>query len=347
MKTQKMKYAAAIAATAALIGRAELKAAQVANAGILESGLARTHGQIEFANASRLVEGYFSEPLTSYAVGWRDPNNIEATLEFFAPSVSVNRRFEYAEAVNAEEFYSETDDVRAIGADFKRVEFKSVKTTAKTDNKGLTMIVDLDEVADKDGWEQMYTGKLLRRLFRNELRRTITLISNAATNTAKTWDTTAGKDPDQDVRTDLIAASDLSGIRPNRIGYGDTSWDKRGISHRAQNNAGGYASAALTPEQLASQLGVDRILVSRERYSSSATARTQVVSNLVLEFYAEDAMDTEDPSNIKRFVSPVDGGGKVRVYTQQLSAKLYAITVEHYSLIKITSTLGLRKLTIS
>ena len=131
------------------------------------------------------------------------------------------------------------------------------------------------------------------------------------------------------------------------MGYGDTAWDKRGFSHRAQNNAGGYASATLTPEALAGILNVDKVAVSKERYASTAAARTEIVSNLVFEFYAMDGMDTEDPSNTKRFVSPVEGGGNFRVFSQQLSAKLYAITVEHYSLIKITSTLGLRKLTIS
>lgn len=346
-KSKTLNLEAALGRHRALQASFENAADLAANAGILTMGAAQKHGDIEFANAARLTEAYFSEPLTAYAAGWKDPNNIEAALEFFAPRVPVNRRFEYAEAVNAEEFYSETDDIRAIGSDFKRVEYKSVKTSAKTANKGLTLIVDLDEEADTPGWEQAATAKLMRRLLRNELRRAITLISNAATNTAKTWDTTAGKDPDQDVQTDLVTAADASGIRPNRVGYGDTAWDKRRISHRAQNTAGGYASAGLTPEQVASALMLDQVYVSKERYSTSATARTQVVSNLVLMFFAEAGMSTEDASNVKRFVSGVDGGGSFRVFSQQLSAKLYAITVEHYSLIKITSTLGLRKFTVS
>ena len=347
LKSKKTQYAAVIAATAARLATAEARAERLANIGILPTGRANAHEQIEFANVARITEGYFSEPLTAYAAGWRDPNDIEGTLDFFAPAVMVNRRFEYAEALNAEEFLSETDDVRALGADFKEVEYKSIKTNAKTANKGLTICVDLDEVADKVGWEQMYTGKLMRRLLRSELRRAITLISAAATNTAKTWDTTAGKDPDQDLTTDLLAASTSSGIRPNRVGFGDTAWDKRKISHRAQNLAGGYASATLSPESLAALINVDRVLVSKERYQSAAATKTEIVNNLVLEFFAQDAMDTEDPSNIKRFVSSPEGGGKFRVFSQQVSAKLYTITVEHYSLIKITSTLGLRKLTIS
>lgn len=348
-----MQYAAAIAAAAG-VNAGNMSDVALANEmnilqadEILPPGSALRHGQVCLANESRFNESFFNQPLTAYAVGWRDPNNLHATLDFFAPQVPTSRRFTYAEFVNVEEFYSEQDDERAIGAEFKRVEYKSTKTEGKTTNKGLTIRVDLDEVAERQGWEQIYTAKLMRRLLRNELRRTITLLSAAATNTAKTWDTTAGKDPDQDVTTDLLTATTSSGVRPNRVGYGDTAWDKRRLSHRAQDNAGGYASAAMTPEQVAAFLNVDRVYVSRERYQSSTAAKSEIVSNLVLEFFALDGADTEDPSNVKRFVTPIEGGGMFRVFTQQISAKLYDITVEYYSLVKITSTLALRKLTIS
>ncbi len=315
--------------------------------GILPANAPLKHGEVAFANESRFTESYFSEPLTIYAVGWRDPNNIQATLDFVAPPVQVPRRFEYAEATNKEEFLTETDDLRSIGAEFKRVEYTGKKTNAKTDNRGLTMVVDLDEVADKANWRQEYTAKLLRRSLRNDLKTAITLLSAAATNNNKTWDVTAGKDPDMDVITDLVTAATASGVKPNRILYGDTAWAKRMLACRAQESAGGYASASMNESQLAGLLGVERVMVSRERYQSTASAKAEIVNNLVLEFLANDGADTEDPSNIKLFWSPVEGGGRVRVYEQQISAKLYQITVERYVKIAITSTLGIRKLTIS
>lgn len=306
-------------------------------------------GEIALANETRFNESYFNRPVTNYALGrWDTVVDINAELEFFAPPVQVPRRFTYAEFVNVEDFLSENvDDQRAIGGDFKRVEYTSKKTAAQTDNRGLTIRIDLDEIAEKDEWETTAVDRLIRRLKRNKLRRAIALLSAAATNTAKTWDTTALKDPDQDVQTDLVAAAALVGLKPNRVGYGETSWDKRRISHRAQNTAGGFASAAMTPEQLAASLMVDKVFVSKARFSSSATARTEIVSNLVLEFLAFDNGDKDDPSSIKGFWSPTDGGGPVRVFTQQVSAKLYDVTVEHYELTKMTSTLGVKKLTIS
>ena len=306
------------------------------------------HDRIVAANDSLFVQSYFSEPLTQFAVGYRDSAQIEATLEFIAPQVPVPRRFEYAAATNIEEFYSETtDDLRAIGADFKSVKYTESKVNAKTDNRGLMITVDLDEVADKANWRELYTGKLVRRLKRNALRRALALLSAAATNTAKTWDTSSGKDPDQDVNSELITGATASGVRPNRVLYGDTAWSKRMLAHRAQNTAGGFSSAGMTPEQVAGLLAVDGVLVSKERYATSESAKAEIVSNLVIMFNAMSGADAEDSSNIKRFVSAVEGGGFMRVYEQQLTAKLYTICVEHYDLTKITSTLGIRQFTVS
>ena len=174
-------------------------------------------GQLLLANDSRFLETYFSEPLTNYAVGWRDPNQTEATLQFIAPTVSVGRRFEWKKAANAEEFLSEVvDDQRAIGSDFKRVDYSAADVTDKTINKGLTYIADLDNVSGPN-WQNHKVAKLLRRLYRNEFRRGISALAAAATNSNVIWDTSAGVNPDQDLKTDLLTATNASGIRPNRI----------------------------------------------------------------------------------------------------------------------------------
>jgi hypothetical protein len=301
------------------------------------------------ANESRFSESFFSEPLTTYAVGWRDPANLEAALEYVAPSVQTSRRFEYKKMDNAEAFLSDTgiQDVRAPMADFARLEFKGYSALGQTENKGLTVVVDLDNVPPHGEWRTLYTARLMQRLLRSDLRRAIALLSAAATNTAKTWDTTAGKDPDMDVIAELITAANASGIKPNRVLYGDTAWQKRALAHRAQDTAGGFASASLTPDALASLLSVGNVRVSDERYQSSASAKSAIVNNLVLMYNAQSGTTTEDASNIKRFVSPTLTGQRFRVFEQQMTAKLVAITVEHYSKIVITSTLGIRQFTVS
>lgn len=308
------------------------------------------HERIDAFNAALITESAYQQPLTDFAVGFRDPV-VDAELEFFAPEVEVGRRFEYATFDSDEEFLSDNqDDERAIKSDFKEASYTESKVEASTKNHGLQITIDLDQMNGRSNWEEYYTQKLLRRIKRNSLRRAIALLSAAATNTAKTWDTTAGKDPDQDVIADLVTAADISGIKPNRIGYGDTAWTKRMLAHRAQSTAGGFASAGLSPEQVASLLGVESVLHSNARYTSGANAKTQTVANLVLMFTALSGVDTEDASNIKRFVSmgnPEEGGGRYQVYSQRISAKRHVIAVGHYELTKITSTLGIRKFTVS
>lgn len=311
-------------------------------------------GRITGFNASLFDQSNFSEELTGYAVGFKDPNDIGATLEFVAPSTPSPRKPEYAVFTSAEEFLSTgvDDDLRAIGGDFPTVKYTSDKVTKKLLNRGLAVELDEDQIAEMPGWGQFYTAKLLRMLDRNSLRRAFALLSAASVNTAKTWSTAAGKNPDGDVRTELITAANITGIRPNRVLYGDTAWDTRVASHEAQDNAGGYAAAARTPEQVASFLNVEGVHVSRERFAATATATSvsEIVSTKVLMYFATANMGMEDPSNIKRFTGNVaaqNGGGKVAVHLRQVGDKRWRLAVEKYELTVITATLGIRQFTVA
>jgi hypothetical protein len=304
-------------------------------------------GQVCFANASRFVEAHFSEPLTTYAVGWRDPQKIEDTLEFVAPMVSTSRRFEFAQANNAEEWMSEADDVRDIGSDFKRVEFSQSKVQSKTLNKGLIIRVDEDNVDGMPNWREIYTGRLMRRLLRNELRRAIALLYAACTEMSvvgsgdtgggATWGSTA--DPDK--------FGDTAGINANRALFGFSAWTARIGSYAAQSTARGFAGLARNLDLVAGYAGLDEARVTRERYQLNLTAKSKILGSYVLVYLAESGQTPEDPSSVKRFVSSTAGGTPFRVYEQRISAKLIDISVEHYSNIVATSTLGLQKITVT
>jgi len=331
------------------------------------SGFMNTNPRLAaiFANDSQFMETYYSEPLTNFSTGWRDPNDIEATLQFFAPAVPVGRRFEWKAANNAEEFMSElVDDQRAIGADFKSVKYTGTDVNDKTLNRGLTIIVDLDNVSDTGigagqvpGWQQNAVAKLTRRLYRNSYRRALAAIAAAAVPNNLVWapqPVNAGVipvNPDMDVVADLVAQTNITGIRNNRVAYGDTAALYRQQAYGAQNNPAGYLGYGTDPEAaLAAALGVDKVYVSRERYTTGANAKGEILGAKVYSFFAQDNVDTEDPSNIKRFVSTFDGeqgGGLFRVYVQQISSKLVAITVEFYEKIVITYAGGIRQLNIA
>jgi hypothetical protein len=316
--------------------------------GILPAGSALAHEGIALANDTQFVESNYSRPLTTYVVGWADNSDLMSELDFLFPPVQVPRRFSYKSATNAEEFLEDSadEDIREIGSEFKYVkDYTSSEVNAATLNKGLTIKIDLDRVADQANWREIYTARLMGRLLRAELRRGLALINAASVNTAKTWGSSA--DPDQDVMTQITNAADISGVKPNRVYYGESAWTLRRTSFRQQNTAGGFAGASLNETELASYLGVDRVLQSGSRYQSSASAKTQFGGSRVFLFNAMDGASERDASNAKRFWTPCTDGTMVRVYEQQVSAKIYQITVEHYSLPRITSTLGIRKLTIS
>lgn len=299
-------------------------------------------GSICAANESRFNSTYFSEPLTAFAVGWRDPSPLGELLKFIAPVVHVGRRFEFKKATNAEHFYTETDDVRAIGSAFKRIGFTGESVNEKTYNKGLTVRVDHDDEAGPD-WRERYVQLLIQRLMRNELRRAIAAVDGAAAGSSKTWSSSAN--PDADVRAALTTATNASGIRPNRVIFGEGAWDIRADSYDAQDNAGAYRSASLDPDQLARKLLVDGVRILSARYQQTASAKAAVLGNIVYCYHAQGGAMKDEPSNIKRFLTPADGGD-FRVYVDE-NAKYTDITVEHYSNIVITSDLGIRKLTIS
>lgn len=318
---------------------------------------ANAAGVVCMANASRFTEAYFSQPLTDYAVGWTNVNpDLPRLLEHLAPLVMTPRRFEYAAGVNAEYFLSETDDVRAIGADFKRVEYTGTKVNSKTLNKGLTVRVDVEEEEGVPDWENRTVNKLMTRLMLNDFRRGVALLKAAATNAAVTWDATAGKDPDADALAALLLGKTAIGLRLNRAIYGYTAWQKRLLSLRAQAHAGGFANAALTTQALAEFLSLSAVERSDELYIAGGAATTTKGSvvdttagttGIVLFYLAESGQSKDDPSNIKRFVSNTTGGGEYKVYRHEVSAKLVDITVEHYSNTVITSNLGVRQLTVS
>jgi len=312
-----------------------------------DRGAGRNVGQVALANEERFTAAYYSEPLTTYGLGWRDPENLQATLDAIAPLVETPRRFEYKATTNAEEFLSESDDVRAIGSSFKKVEYKGSSVNAKTLNKGLTITLDKDELVP--GKEERTVARLINRGWRNDLRRTIALIvANAYANTAKAWSTAtvaAPQDPDQDVRDQLATAITLRGLPTNVAVYSLSAWYARERAHRANNTAGGFASAAMTPDQVAAALMLDKVFVNRSVYQSTSAAKAAIAGAYVMLYYAAQIPDLDDPSNVKQFWSPTESG-RIRVYREE-HVKTIDITVERYSVIAIPSALGILVLTIS
>jgi hypothetical protein len=303
---------------------------------------------VDAANDSRFSQAYFNEPMTNYAVGGWNKTDLEAELQALCPELPAARNFTYNVWSNPEAFHTDSDDSRAIGADFERVEYTSTKATGKTVNRGLVIRVDLDEVAAMPNWENIYTGMLMRRLKLNAIRRAYAIIDAASTNTGNAWSGGGNTvDPDADLRAGLKAATDSSGLRPNTVVFGQTAWDLRFAACRTDGNAARYNASLMTYEQVAQTLAVSKVFSTETRYQSTPTAKAEALGSKVLSFYQQPGASIEDPTNIKRFVTPTASGGPVRAFRFQVSDKLVDIGIERYELIVATYTGGVRKHTIT
>lgn len=303
------------------------------------------HGLICAANESRFTSGHYSEQLTGYTVGWKDPENIDAVLQRLFPEVPVARRFDFKKATNAQAFLSEVDDVRPIGSPFKRVEYSGTSTSEKTLNKGLTVRIDHDEVEDVDAEKNVTVERLMQRLARNELRRGIALLeANDATAGAIFAATT---NPDGLIRAALKASTDVTGIRPNVVAYGETAFDLRLDAYEdpARVNANGSNRAEKTLAELAGYFMVDVVEVVKARYQSTATAKAAIVPSTVYGYLALQGAGKDDPSAVKRFVSNSRGGQRYGVYVVE-HEKFTDVSVEMYSNIVYTG-LGIVTRTIT
>jgi hypothetical protein len=303
-------------------------------------------GQYALANEERFTAAFYSEPLTAYATNWSDSENLDALLDFVAPRVPVGRRFEFKQALNSEAFLSEGDDLRAIGANFKRIEYKGVSVNSKTDNRGLVYRLDLDEEGGGILSEELIVARILQRLKRNQYRRAMTALLAACTlDTAKTWSSGASV-PTKDVTDRLVAALTNSGQWPNRLWIDAQAWAYRRSGLEAQLTAGAIASFSQSLADWAATLPVEAAMLSKAVYQSSASAKTIVGNARVIVFQGQTNPSRDDPTNVKRFVTPV-GDGDFRVYRQPVGAKFVDISVEYYDGIYGTSTVGAQSLTIS
>lgn len=305
------------------------------------------HGQVFLYNDSRFNQSFFSQPLTTYVVGGWNRSDLSAEIDALCGRpVPVSRKFSHKVWDNTEALATDgTDDLRAIGGDFKVVRLTSTEVERKTVNRGLAMILDRDEMTNVALDEQKAAMYLMSRIQLNIAKRAFDLAAAAGINTPRTWNTSAN--PDSDMRTSIRTAADLSGLRPNNVVFGDTAWDARVAAYDAQATAAAFQGASATPEQVASRLRVGRVYVSNARYSSSPTARTGIAANLVLSYFVDNSGMDLDPSNIKRFYTPTAGGGPIRVFRRELSETSVMIGVEHFELIAIPFSTGIRKETVN
>lgn len=303
-------------------------------------GKGRIYG---LANDANFDAAHLSEPLTQFVTGVPDTEDLLATLEAMIPSVPVSRKFSFKTHNEKAQFQIDSNDadIREIGGKFQEVTAPGGETDSSTQNKGLAIVLDNDAGGEDASVQQYHVASLRNRLLRTEIYRARVLIdANDVSSSTPNWgasNTTA--DPDGDLLTAVDASLTARGVLPTVLVLGGTAALRRKIALRRQATSGGFATAGLSDAELATFLGLQKVVTLRTAYQSTSTAKSAVAGSEAYVYSAAPGLTTNDPSNFKRFVTTTEGG-MFRVYVVPM-LKQTLIAVEHYSRLVCTSTLGI------
>jgi len=310
-------------------------------------------GDVVLANDSILRTAEPITDLTLFAASYDSMvgNGLVKLRDFIAPPRPTGSRIFRLTTYNENEPWETVDYnkvKRGILAEFPEVR---QRTATKADlqgfNRGLSVILDRDELKSKPEWQQMHTKWLIDLLNRATILEAIAIYQASAINAVTTWD--SASNPDLDLRSRIITLANTTGFYPTNVAYGDAAHLKRANAYESELNAGALARAgAYSEADLASALGVSNVLVNAERYQSTAAAKQEIIGQNVLLFTGMQDAGPMDPSNIVRHVFNGNyGGGEYAVYLTDLGVKKIALTVENYELIHAQHTTGIQYLAIN
>lgn len=320
--------------------------------GATSASLTPVLGEITAINAGMNYSGSLASDVQGYLAGLPATDE-EQLLDLLFPSIETNDFFQFARA-DDEFFLTEADDsdIRAVGASFKKVEYRGTIVTDSTQQKGLTMTVDhkqLRKVNGKivPGWENDYAAALKARLVRAEIVRGLALLDAAATNTNVVWN--ASGNPDGDLRSAAQATRTATGMMPTHLVLGNAAQQLRQDSYEAAARANHEMAshASYTMEELARYVGVKRVILEDGvRQTKKGAAKIDRLGLAAYTYTATESPIINDPSNIKRAVSmtPFDGRWAVAIKPGTVSTE---ITVFHESKLFVPITAGIIKRTCS
>lgn len=319
--------------------------------GATSPALAPQPGEITVMNSAGLnYAGSLASDVQGYLAGLPSSDE-EQLLDLIVPAVETNDYFQYAKA--DDEFYlteSDDSDIRAIGASFKKVQFRGTTVVDATQQKGLTYCVDhktLPKVNGKirPGWENRYAAELKNRLIRAEIVRALALLDAAAVNTGVVW--SAAGNPDGDLRSAAQATRTAMGRMPTNLLLGNAAQQLRQDSYEAAARANHAMAnhANYTMEELARYVGVKKVILEDGvQQSKKGAAKADRLGLAAYTYVTSDSVMMDDPSNIKRAWSPTpfDGRWAVAIKTGSVSTE---ITVFHESKLFVPFTTGVIKRT--
>jgi hypothetical protein len=321
---------------------------------IAANNIGAHHGQVCLANDSLLRQSEYIEELTTFAISYDGMvgNRLRQLRDILSPPRPSNSRIIRLTVYDENEPWQTVDYTsvkRGLLADFMRVRQRiASKVDLQVPNRGLTVLLDRDQLKDKPEWQQVHTKWLIDLMMRATVLEAVSLIQASAIISSTTWD--AGSNPDLELKQDIINLANTTGFYPLVAVYGDEAALKRQNAYETQLTAGALARAGqFTEEQVATAIGVDRCLFNAERYQQSAgTTKQEIIGSNVLLFTSIESDGPMDASNVVRHVaSAAYGGGDYAVYITDIGVKLIALTVENYEYLNVQHTTGIQQIQVN
>ncbi|HEV7926745.1 MAG TPA: hypothetical protein VGR14_15405 [Verrucomicrobiae bacterium] len=321
---------------------------------IASNNIGAQHGQVCMANDSLLRQSEYIEELTTFAISYDGMvgNRLAQLRDILAPPRPSNSRIVRLTIYDENEPWQTVDYTsvkRGVLADFMRVRQRvATKVDLQVANRGLTVLLDRDQLKDKPEWQQVHTKWLLDLMMRATVLEAVSLLQTSAIVSNTTWD--AGSNPDLELKQDIINLANTTGFYPLVAVYGDQAALKRQNAYENQLTAGALARAGqFTEEQVATAIGVNRCLINAERYQqSTGTFKQEIIGSNVLLFTSIEADGPMDSSNLVRHVAnSAFGGGDYAVYITDVGVKLIALTVENYEYLHVQHTTGVQQVTVN
>lgn len=258
-------------------------------------------------NTARNV--HIDQLLSNIAINYR-PHNMIADM--IAPVVPVGKQSDHYVIFSRAEMLSIENTKRSPGKEANIITRSTTSETYFADNYALKDFVTIEDKANSDPIfvQKMLNGRvgyLMNKLmldWENRVATQVTNTSNVGSSSAVAsgWTDLDNATPLSDLETAIYNVQDSTGVRPNKIVFGEQAWRnvRRNTAIRdlikGVNNGGGYASL----QQVAALLDVQQVLVGGAYKNTANEAQAEALSSVwgdnVLIHYTTDAPSTEEPS---------------------------------------------------
>ncbi|MCF7785567.1 MAG: hypothetical protein K9N47_05560 [Prosthecobacter sp.] len=310
----------------------------------------RSGNVIEAANDGNLAAGTMalSQPLTQFSTGIRDRENLQEILDRLCPMAAVGGlRFSYLSETESEEMQKReiAQLARPVNGEFAETKITGSVVDGAVDNLGIITYLDIDQGGLVPEMQQAVVQSRRNLILRSLIADALAKIDAAATaDTSKNWGDAAAN-PDGNIREMVKNCGDARGEDANVVVLGQGAGHYRMDAYEVPTRTNGSEHGGWTMQRLAEYLQVDDVLSLKARYRSSATAAAALLGAKVYAYNARSGLMPMDSSNVKRF-QHIATGGAMRVWIE-VGTHRVKIIVDCYARNVVTSTVGLRKRTIT